>query len=365
MNQKRCYYEVLGVAKESPCADIRKAYKKLALKFHPDRNKEPDAEGQFKEVTEAYSVLSDDSKRARYDQFGHAGLEGSAAVDGDIFSHFQDLFADFFGGFGGGGFGGARRAGPTRGRDIRVEQTLTLEEAVLGCKKDIELTTPVSCAGCEGTGAKDGSAFVRCKTCGGQGQVSTARGFIMFTQTCGACQGEGRTVEEPCERCRGAGWEENKRTVTVSFPPGIDGGHRLRVAGQGMPGGRGGPPGNLYVDVTLQPHASFEREGIDLITRQTVSFTQAALGSELEVTLLDGSKHRVELRAGTQPGAVISTPNLGAPNVNGRGRGSLHVIVQVSVPSRLSRRAKKLLRELDDELSQGAVEAREAAASGR
>jgi molecular chaperone DnaJ len=358
MNQKRCYYEVLGVGKDAPCADIRKAYKRLALKYHPDRNKDADAEVRFKEVTEAYGVLSDDSKRQRYDQFGHAGLEGAGGIDGDIFSHFQDLFADFFGGFAG------RRAGPARGRDMRVEQTLTLEEAVLGCKKDIELTTPVSCTVCEGTGAKGGTAFVRCRTCGGQGQVSTARGFIMFTQTCGACQGEGRVVEEACERCNGAGWEENKRTVTVTFPPGIDAGHRLRVAGQGLPGTRGGPPGNLYVDVSLEPHAVFERDGVDLLTRQTVTFAQAALGAELEVALLDGSTHRVELRPGTQPGAVITAPNLGAPNVNGRGRGSLHVIVQVAVPSRLSRRAKKLMRELDEEL-RSSSEAREAAVSSR
>lgn len=351
MQNKRCYYEVLGVERAASGSDIRKAYKKLALKFHPDRNKEPDAESKFKEVTEAYGVLTDDDKRARYDQYGHAGLQGGgAAVDGDIFSHFQDLFSDFFGGFG-GGFSQQRRRGPARGRDIGVEKRLTLEEAVLGCKKDIELTTPIACSECEGSGAKDGSAFQTCGTCNGQGQVSTARGFIMFTQACGACNGEGRVVEESCEKCDGAGWEENTRTVTVTFPPGIDAGHRLRVAGQGMPGSRGGPPGNLYVDVDLEKHDVFEREGVDLITRRAISFPEAALGTELEIELLDGQRHRVDIPAGIQPGSVLSAPGLGAPSVNGRGNGSLHVVVQVDVPKKLSRKAKKLLRQLSDEIA--------------
>ncbi len=352
MQNKRCYYEVLGVERCASAAEIRKAYKKLALQFHPDRNKEPDAEAKFKEVTEAFGVLTDQEKRGRYDQFGHAGVDGGAAhVDGDIFSHFQDLFSDFFGGMGGGFGGQQRRNGPARGRDIRIEKTLSLEEAVLGCKKDIELNTPVSCQRCDGSGAKDGSAYSVCRTCNGQGQVSTARGFIMFTQTCGSCSGEGRVVDTPCDGCDGAGWVENKRTVTVSFPAGIDRGHRLRVQSQGMPGARGGPPGNLYVDVDVEPHPKFERDGIDLVTRRTVSFADAALGATLDIELLDGTHHQVEVPAGVQPGAVLSAPGMGAPNVNGRGRGALHVIVQVAVPRKLSRKAKKLLRELGDELA--------------
>jgi molecular chaperone DnaJ len=354
MSEKRCYYEILGVEKTSAAADIRKAFKKLALKHHPDRNNGAEAAtDKFKEVTQAFQVLSDDEKRARYDQFGHAGMSGGGAggVDfgGDIFSQFQDLFSDFFGGFGGGFADQQRRRGAARGRDLRVTKSLSLEDAVLGCKQEIDIVSPVECEQCSGSGAASGKMRV-CDTCAGRGQVSTARGFVMFTQTCPSCQGAGQTVEEPCDHCDGVGWEEKERTVTVTFPGGIDAGHRLRVAGQGMAGQRGGPPGHLYVDVDVKPHDRFEREGIELISRQTVSFVEAAMGTRLEIEMLDGSKHRVDVRSGTQPGAVITAPGLGAPNVNGRGTGSLHVVVQVAVPKKLSRKAKKLLRALEDEL---------------
>jgi len=348
MSDKRCYYEVLGVARDANKGAIRKAYKALALQYHPDRNKAADATDKFKEVTEAYGVLSDDEKRQRYDQFGHAGLQGGGGGFGggeDLFSHIQDMFGDIFGGFGGG-----RQRGPARGRDMRVHQQLTLEEAVLGCKKDIELTTPVSCEPCSGTGAEPGTELSNCGTCGGAGQVSTGRGFIMFTQTCPACQGQGQVVKTPCSACEGAGWQDNTRKVTVSFPAGVDEGHRLRVSGQGMPGARGGPSGHLYVDVLLSPHDEFERDGVDLITRRTVSFPEATMGSSITVEMLDGSTEKVEVAPGTQPGAVITRRGKGAPQVNGRGRGALHVVVQVEVPTRLSRRAKKLMRQLADEL---------------
>jgi len=356
MSDKQDYYELLSVERTASGQEIRKAYKKLALKYHPDRNKgSAEAEAQFKLVTEAYTVLSDDDKRARYDRFGHAGLEGGAAdFGGDIFSHFQDLFSDFFG--GGGGFGGGRRRGPARGRDLRVEQALTLEDAVLGCKKEIELRTPVQCDDCTGTGALDGSSMKTCEVCGGRGQVSTARGFIMFTQNCSACGGGGQIVEEACETCDGAGWVEKRRKVNVTFPPGIDGGHRLRVTGQGLPGPNGGPAGNLYVDVELERHERFEREGTDLITRHTISFPEATLGTKIDIPLIDGGIHQVKVQPGTQPGTVLTAKGRGVPNVNGPGSGALHVIIQVAVPSKVSRRAKKLLRDLEDELEVSAAE---------
>ncbi|RLB65757.1 MAG: molecular chaperone DnaJ [Deltaproteobacteria bacterium] len=350
MSEKRCYYEQLGVEKSASTTEVRKAYKRLALKYHPDRNNGSDeATARFKEVTEAYSVLSDDDKRGRYDQFGHAGLEGSPDVGADVFSHFQDLFSDFFGGMG--GFGDQRqRRGPTRGRDLRMGQRLTLEEAVLGCKKDLDLTSPVKCSLCDGTGAAEGAEPTACSTCNGSGQVSTGRGFIMFTQSCPSCQGAGAIITDPCPQCDGSGFEEKHRTVTVKFPAGIDAGHRLRVSGQGLPGTRGGPSGDLYVDVSLEPHERFEREGTALMTTAQVSFPDAALGTKVTIELLDGSSQTVKVDAGTQPGTVITVPRKGVRNVNGRGYGALHIVVKVVVPTRLSRRAKKLLRQLDDEV---------------
>ena len=350
MTSQPCFYEVLGVDKQASVADIRKAYKKLALQHHPDRNNGcEDATAKFKEVTAAYTVLSDEEKRGRYDRFGHAGVEGVADMGGDFFSQFQDLFSDFFGGFG--GFGGSRaRRGPARGRDMRVQKKLSLEDAVLGCKKDVEIHAPVECTVCSGSGAKPGTKPKTCSTCHGQGQVTTGRGFIMFTQACPACQGQGSVIDVACEHCDGAGWEEKHRTVTVSFPAGIDEGHRLRVSGQGLPGPHGGPPGHLYVDVLIAPHERFERDGLDLICRKTISFPEAALGTTLRIEMLDGDEHVVKLKAGTQPGDVVSARRKGAPDVNGRGRGDLHVVVQVAVPQRLSRRAKKLFKELADEI---------------
>ena len=351
MSQKRDYYEILGVAKEASAEDIRKAYRQAALKNHPDRNPgDNEAANRFKEATEAYQVLSDEEKRARYDRFGHAGVEGVPDLGGDIFSHFQDIFSEFFGGMGGRS---ARRGGPARGQDIRVQQRLTLKDAMLGCKREVSLRTPVACEECGGTGAKPGTKRKPCGTCNGVGQVSTSRGFVMFTQTCPECAGEGSVVKSPCASCKGAGAVEKARKVMVSFPAGIDAGQRLRVPGQGMPGHQGGPAGDLYVDIDLAPDERFERDGADLITRANVSFAEASLGGATALELPDESAVTVEVPAGTQPGEVITLKGKGLPRIDGRGRGALQVVVQVEVPRGLSTRAKDLLRQLDDELTRG------------
>ncbi len=358
MSQKRDYYEVLGVSKEASSDELRKAYRAAALKSHPDRNPgDKEAEGRFKEATEAYGVLSDDQKRARYDRFGHAGMEGMPDMQqGDIFTHFQDIFSELFGGFGGGGgFGGQgqgqrRRSGPSRGQDLRVEQRLTLREAMTGTKREVPLRTPVPCEECSGTGAKPGSKRKTCGTCEGQGQVSTARGFVMFTQTCPTCRGEGSTVSTPCAPCRGQGAVEKNRKVVVTFPAGIDAGQRLRIPGQGMPGGQGGPSGDLYVDVDLAPDDNFERHESELVTRAVMPYAKAALGGEINLTLPDESIVSVDVPAGSQPGDVITVRGHGMPRIDGRGRGSLQVIVQVAVPKTVSARAKELLEQLDAEL---------------
>ncbi|WP_437783068.1 molecular chaperone DnaJ [Sorangium sp. So ce1097] len=350
MSEKRDFYEVLGLARDATPDDIRKAYRQAALKYHPDRNPgDASAESRFKEATEAYQVLSDEEKRRRYDQFGHAGLEGmGAGADSDIFSHFQDIFSEFFGGFGGGQ---RRRRGPARGQDIRVQQRLSLRDALLGCKREVVLRTPVTCDECSGSGAKPGTKRKPCGTCGGAGQVSTSRGFVMFTQTCPECSGEGSVIKTPCGSCKGFGAVEKTRKVVVNFPAGIDGGQRLRVPGQGMPGAQGAPPGDLYVDVDLAADERFERDGLDLITRVPVSFVDAALGSTVKIELPDDTAVDVEIPAGVQPGEVISVKGKGAPRIDGRGRGALQVIVQVEVPRNLSPAAQELLRRFQDELA--------------
>ncbi|MCC6525278.1 MAG: molecular chaperone DnaJ [Polyangiaceae bacterium] len=352
MSEKRCYYEVLGVARDASADDVRKAYRKLALQHHPDRNKGcEEATARFKEATEAYQVLSDGDKRARYDRFGHEGVAGSVDMGGDIFSHFQDIFSELFGGFGGFGRGGGRgRRAARRGQDMRVGRELTLEEAVAGCKKEITIQAPARCSACEGSGSREGAQPSTCTTCGGGGQVSTSRGFIMFSQTCPSCRGEGRVISDPCPTCHGAGWEERPRKVVVNFPAGIDNGHRLRVTGQGLPGDQGAPPGDLYVDVEVAAHERFERHESDLATRVVISFPEAVLGTRAPIEMLDGTTLEVELPQGTQPGDVVTVRGKGVPRLDGRGAGALRVVVQVAVPTKLSKRAKKLLKELDDEL---------------
>lgn len=355
MSEKRDFYEVLGVSRDAGEEEIRKAYRKLALQYHPDRNQgDAEAEAKFKEATEAYSVLSDGSKRGAYDRFGHAGLGGggfdfSNAGMGDIFSQFQDMFADFF---SGGGAGGNTRRRAERGKDVRVEARISLEEAMTGTKEEISVRGAAPCDDCGGNGAAKGTQPKTCLQCGGAGQVATQRGFVMFSSTCPRCRGQGAIIEDPCKSCSGRGVVEKRRTVVVSFPAGIDTGQRLRVPGQGMPGPNGAPPGDLYVDVELEEDEHFQREGHDLITRQHLRFAEAVLGSERKLKLPDGSEVSFAVPEGTQPGTVISIEGQGMPVVNQReARGNLHVVIGVEVPRKLNRKARKLLEELDQELA--------------
>jgi molecular chaperone DnaJ len=365
MSDKRDYYEVLGVERTASADEIRKAYKREALKHHPDRNPgDHGAEAKFKACNEAYQVLSDDEKRQIYDQFGHAGLEGGMGGGGDasdVFAHMQDLFAEMFsGGFGFGGGGGRRAA--RRGADLRVQARLSLREAAFGIKREIAVHAPTRCDDCSGTGAKPGTKPEACAQCRGSGHVSNARGFVMFTTPCPRCQGQGVIIKDHCKSCKGRGAVEKSRNVVVQFPPGIDGGQKLRVPGQGMPGPAGTQPGDLYVEIDVEEDGRFERDGADLVTRVHVSFADAALGAEVRVPSL-GEKIddppdttvACKIPAGTQSGSVFTIRGQGVPRLDGRGRGSLVAVVQVDVPTALSERAKALLHELDAEFKRGAT----------
>jgi molecular chaperone DnaJ len=352
MSTKRDYYEILAVAQDASDDDVKRAYRKAALQYHPDRNQgDKDAEAKFKECTEAYSVLSDKDKRATYDRFGHAGLQGGATDFsgvgvGDIFSQFQDIFADFF-----GDQGGRRGRRQARGADVRVDARISLRESMAGVKHEVTVEGLAPCESCKGSGAAAGTSPETCRTCQGSGQVATQRGFIMFSSTCPTCRGQGNTISTPCASCSGRGAVERQRKVIVTFPAGIDSGQRLRVPGQGMPGPNGAPSGDLYVDVTIEAHPDFERDGADLVTRESISFVEAAMGTEFDVVLPDGTEVPVEIPGGTQPGTVITARGHGMQHIGRRGRGDLHVVVNVHVPKKLSRKARKLFEELEDELA--------------
>jgi molecular chaperone DnaJ len=362
MSEKRDYYEVLGVSREASDDELKKAYRQCALKYHPDRNPgDQSAEDKFKEATEAYSVLSDGEKRGAYDRFGHAGLgagfDFSGVGVGDILSHFQDMFSDFFGGFGGSqGFGqrGGGRQRQARGQDVRVQAVITLKDAMTGGKHEVAIRGAAPCEGCAGSGAKPGTKPETCPQCRGSGQVTAQRGFIMFSTTCNRCRGGGSVVRDPCDVCAGQGAVERQRRVLVNFPPGVDTGHRLRVPGQGMPGPANTPSGDLYVDVEVEADERFERHGDDLATRAAVTFSQAALGGSVEVELPDGSKVTADVAAGTQPSTVLRIRSQGMPRLDRKGRGDLHVVIGVEVPTKLSKRAKELVVELEEELQAGA-----------
>lgn len=351
---KRDYYDVLGVDRSTSTADIKKAYRKLALELHPDRNPgDAGAEEKFKEASEAYSVLSDGDKRGQYDRFGHAGL-GASGGPGfhnveDIFSQFGDVFADFFGG-GASPFGRrARRSGPERGADLRVSIRIALEEAASGTKRDVPLRYRGPCGTCDGSGAEGGKRAA-CPRCRGTGQVAHSRGPFLLQTTCPTCQGMGSTIEKACAACRGSGEIPIDRSVKVTFPEGVDTGQTLRVPGQGLAGRRGGPAGHLYVEVEVEPHERFERDGDDLVHRMPLSFPEAALGTTRQVKNLASTPIEVAIPAGTQPGEVVVVHGEGMPRLQRAGRGDLLVVAQVGVPKKVSRKARKLLEELKNEI---------------
>lgn len=357
MADKRDYYEVLGVARDAGEADIKKAYKKLAVQLHPDRNPDdPTAEERFKEASEAFEVLKDPQKRQVYDRYGHQGLQSGGFNTGfrsveDIFGNFGDIFGELFGIGGMGGFGRSRRDGPMRGADLRVTARLTLKEAAFGTQKEVKLQYPSPCDACSGTGA-EGGKFETCPTCKGQGQVGVQRGGFIMSTTCPTCRGQGRTASKACPKCKGSGDVEVDRTVKVNIPAGIDEGQSLRLVSQGQPGRLGGPAGNLFVTVQIEPDARYTREGIDLLHELHVPFTQCCLGGKVKVPTLDDGEAEVSIAAGTQAGSVLTIAGQGVPRLDGRGRGDLHCQIQIEVPTKLSAKARQLLVDLQSSLDE-------------
>ena len=347
---KRDYYEILGVDKSASDKEIKKAYRRVAMKYHPDRN--PDdkaAEDKFKEANEAYEILSDGQKKAAYDQYGHAGVDASAGGAGGFgggAGSFSDIFGDVFGDiFGGAGGGGGRQRGPQRGSDLRYNLEVDLEEAVKGATVKIDIPTLVSCEPCGGSGAKKGSSPTTCTTCGGVGQVRMQQGFFSVQQTCPNCRGKGKIISDPCTSCRGQGRIEETKTLSVKVPPGVDTGDRIRLGGEGEAGPDGGPAGDLYVQIAVREHSIFERDGKHLYCEVPISFTDAALGGELEVPTLDG-RVKLKIPAETQTGKLFRLRGKGVAPVRGGSTGDLLCRVVVETPVNLTKRQKELMEEL-------------------
>ncbi len=350
---KRDYYEVLGVGRDVDDQALKGAYRKLALKFHPDRNPgDQEAEDKFKEAAEAYGVLSDPQKRAAYDQFGHQGVSGAAGpagFDPNAFGDFSDILGDLFGFgdlFGGSG---RRRTRVQRGDDLRFDLELNLEDAIRGMTAEIQVPRMDACSTCGGSGADKDDGLVTCSICRGRGEVMYQQGFLSVRRTCGQCNGRGQIVRRPCSQCRGEGYVRSERRLKVNIPAGVADGNRLRLQAEGQPGPNSGPPGDLYVVVKLKDHPIFERRDDDLHCTIPVNVAQAALGSEVQLLTFDGLQ-TVKIPEGVQPGARIRLRNLGVPHLQSHGRGDLYVHVQVKVPGRLTRDQRKLLEQLRDSL---------------
>jgi len=343
----RDYYEVLGVPRNASEQEIKSAYRRLALKNHPDRNAgDKQAEERFKEAAEAYGVLGDADKRRRYDTYGHAGVSGSAGAgfDPTIFADFGDILGDFFG-FGGDPFG-ARRRGPRRGQDLRYNLEISFEEAAFGTETQLRIPRAETCSACSGSGAAPGTRPTSCPTCRGTGQVTFQQGFFSVARSCSHCRGSGRIVADPCKTCRGDGQVPSERNLQLKIPAGVDTGSQLRVSGEGEPGAQGAPAGDLYVVLRVSEHAFFKRDGTSLFCEMPVSVPQATLGATLEVPTLDGGSAKVHLPEGTQSGTVLRVRGQGVPQLGSRGRGDLHVLVRVVVPKHLTSEQRKLFEQL-------------------
>lgn len=347
---KRDYYEILGVTRTATDDEVKKAFRRLAKQYHPDANKEQGAEARFIEINEAYEVLSDSQKRAAYDRYGHAGVGANAAGAGfngfEGFGSINDLFETFFAGSTGGT---TRRTGTQRGADIRYELTITFEEAVFGCQKEIELPRWETCGSCHGNGAQPGTSTSRCSACQGTGEIRRVQqsifGQFVNVMMCERCRGEGRVITTPCEKCRGQGRVRNNRRVVVNIPAGVDDGINVRVTGEGEVSSRGGTPGNLYVVLTVKPHPFFKRQGNDVLYELPISFTQAALGDEVEVPTVDSKTTMLKIPAGTQSNRSFRLKGMGIPVVHSSARGDEHVIVKVVTPTNLTPEQKTLLEE--------------------
>lgn len=357
---KRDYYDVLGVSKGASADEIKKAYRKKAKELHPDRNADnPDAEAQFKEANEAYEILKDAEKKAAYDRFGHQAFEGGMGGgarpgggfqgQGDFASAFSDVFDDLFGDMmgqrGGGGGGGRNRA--SRGADLRYNLRIDLEDAFAGLQKTIEIPTTVACGSCSGTGAADGSEPVTCPTCSGMGKVRAQQGFFTVERTCPTCNGAGQTIKDPCTKCGGQGRVQTTKSLSVNIPAGVETGTRIRLAGEGEAGLRGGPAGDLYIFIEVRAHKLFERDGLNLYCRVPVSMASAALGGDIEVPTIDGGRSRVKIPAGSQSGRQMRLRSKGMPQLRGQGAGDMFIELAVETPVNLTSKQKELLREFD------------------
>ena len=355
MADKRDYYEVLGVSKNASDDELKKAYRKVAKKYHPDLNPgDKVAEEKFKEVNEAYAVLSDKEKRSRYDQFGHAGVDPNFGAGGGGFNggfDFGDIFSDIFGG-GFGGFGGGRRNGPKRGADVRQVVEVSFEEAAFGCKKKINITKQEKCDTCGGSGAAPGTTAETCHRCGGTGQIQTQQrtmlGYMTNVSTCPECQGTGKIIKTPCRDCRGTGKVRKSKTIEIDIPAGIDDSQTMQLSGQGEAGERGGPNGDLLITIRVRRHEIFKRSDNDIYVTMPITIVQAALGATLQVPTLDGPVE-YDIPEGTQPGTRFRLRGKGVPFLRGRGRGDQYVTVDVEITKNLTMHQKELLKEFEDD----------------